>query len=339
MFDTLIHLLTWNWIGVIITLIWVMLLLNFATWKLEDQLSVVWKKLKMPASVRWATFDAVSSSLPEFLTAMIALILLKEKWLEVWIWTISWSAIFNILIIPFFALLFYKWKWLIKVSKWWINRDVLFYVMSIVIFLVWLYLNQLFIMWFVLIALYWFYLATLLIESRKHKNENIKEANDSYIEVKDIKISYFTIFYTLVLIYIWVELSVYSAQFIGTALWISTLVVALVLLAAITSIPDTLLSVKASQKGDIDASLSNAVWSNIFDICIALWLPIVIGIWFMWLDPQVDFSENFPIFVFLLVSVFVYLGVLSMKKITKKSWYILVSLYLIFIWYLVYISI
>jgi Ca2+/Na+ antiporter len=37
----------------------------------------------MPTSVRGATFDAISSSLPEFLTAMTALILLKEKGLEV----------------------------------------------------------------------------------------------------------------------------------------------------------------------------------------------------------------------------------------------------------------
>lgn len=339
MIENIIYLLTWNWIWVIITLSLVMLLLNFATWKLEEQLSVVWKKIKIPTSVRWATLDAISSSLPEFLTAMIALILLKEKWLEIWIWTISGSAIFNILIIPFFALLFFKWKNIIKISKSWINRDVFFYILSIIIFLIWLYLNKLFIMWFILVFLYFWYLFVLYFESKTHKIINAKSVKESYEEVKNKKISYITIIYTLVFIYIWVELSVHSAQFIWNSLWISNLIVALVLLSAITSIPDTLLSVKAAKKWDIDASLSNAVGSNIFDICIGLWLPILIWIWFMWLKPLVNFWENFPIFIFLILSVLVYLLILSFKKITKKSGYFLIFMYLIFIGYLIYVSV
>ena len=304
MLETIVFLLTGNWTGVIITLIFVMLLLNFATWKLEEELSVAWKKLKMPTSVRGATFDAISSSLPEFLTAMTALILLKEKGLEVWIWTISGSAIFNILIIPLFALLFYKWKDIIKISKAWINRDVIFYIFSIIIFLVWLYLNKLFIMAIILVLLYLFYLFILYYQSKIYKSINTKEVEKSYKEVLKKKIWYFTILYSLVLVYVGVELSVHSASFIGTNLWISPLIVALVLLAGITSIPDTLLSIKASKKWDIDASLSNAVWSNIFDICIWLWVPIMIWIWIMWLEPVVDFSKNLPIFIFLIISVF-----------------------------------
>ena len=339
MIENIIHLLTWNWIWVILTLSLVMLLLNFATWKLEEQLSTIWKKIKIPTSVRWATLDAVSSSLPEFLTAMIGLILLKEKWLEIWIWTISGSAIFNILIIPFFALLFYKWKDIIRVSKKGINRDVIFYILSIVIFLIWLYFNELFIMWFLLVLLYFCYLFVLYWESRINKNTDKEKINKAYDEVKNKKVSYVTVIYTLILIYIWVELSVHCAQFIWTSLWISTLVVALVLLAAITSIPDTLLSIKSSRKWDIDASLSNAVGSNIFDICIGLWVPIIIWIGIMWLNPIVDFKQNFPIFVFLILSVFLYLFILSFKKITKKSGYLLILMYLVFIGYLIYISI
>jgi len=338
MFEAISSLLTWNWIWVILNLIFVMLLLNFATSKLEEELSIIWKKLKISPSVRWATFDAISSSLPEFLTAFVWLILLKEKGLEVWIWTISGSAIFNILIIPFFALLFYKWKWLIKIEKSWIKRDSVFYIISIIIFLLGLYLNKLFLMWVFLVILYIFYIYFLYKESQKNKEINKEEIEKSFLEVKDKKISYFTIFYSLVLVYIWVELAVRDAEFIWESLWISTLVVSLVLLASITSIPDTLLSIKASQKWDIDASLSNAVWSNIFDICIWLWFPIIIWIWIMWLSPKVEFSSQIPIFLFLIFSVFTYLFVLSFKKLNKNSWYLLIWLYSIFIAYLVYIS-
>lgn len=339
MIQYFINILTQNWFWVIFTLIWVMFLLNFATSKLEEQLSVIWKKLKIPDGVRGATFDAVSSSLPEFLTAMIALILLKEKGLEVGIWTISGSAIFNILIIPFFALLFYKWTGIIKISKSGINRDVIFYIFSIIVFLTGIYFGELFTMAVSLIVIYMSYIIVLILESRKNYKKNLEIVEAEYREVKDKKIKFFTIFYSLVLVYIWVELSVHTAEFIGKSLWISTMIVSLVLLAAITSIPDTLLSVKASRKWDIDASLSNAVWSNIFDICIGLWLPIIIWIWIMDLHPKVDFGQNIWVFIFLIISTFIYLIVLKSKKLNKKSWIILWILYLVFIAYLVYLSI
>lgn len=338
MIENIINLLTHTWTWVIIILIWVMFLLNFATWKLEEELSIIWKKIKIPASVRWATFDAISSSLPEFLTALIGLILLREKGIEVWIWTISGSAIFNILVIPFFALLVYKNSWIIKVSKSWIKRDSIFYIISIIIFLAWIYYNELFLMWVVLIILYSFYITVLYFSSKKHKQKNLDEIIQNFNEVKNKKINYFTIIYSLFLIYIWVELSIKSAEFIWETLWISTLVMSLFLLAWITSIPDTFLSVKASQKWDIDASLSNAVWSNIFDICIWLWVPIMIWIWLMWLKPKVNFSEQIPIFWFLIFSVVIYYLVLNIKKLNKNYSYILWFFYFIFVWYLVYIS-
>jgi Ca2+/Na+ antiporter len=100
-----------------------------------------------------------------------------------------------------------------------------------------------------------------------------------------------------------------------------------------------LLSVKASKKWDIDASLSNAVWSNIFDICIGLWVPIMIGIWIMWLNPKVDFSTQIPIFWFLIFSVIVYFLVLNIKNLNKKYSFVLLTLYLVFVGYLVYISV
>jgi len=338
MLEQILNLLTANWIWVIITLVWVMLLLNFATWILEEQLSTIWKKIKIPVWVRWATFDAVSSSLPEFLTAMIWLILLKEKWLEVGIWTISGSAIFNILIIPFFAILFYKAND-IKISKWGIKRDSIFYVASIIVFLAWIFYNELFLMWIALLILYIFYIFVLYFESKKHKIKNAKEVELGYLEVKDKKVNYFNIVFSLFLVYVWVELSVRAAEFIWYSLGISTLVMSLFLLAAITSIPDTLLSVKASKKWDIDASLSNAVWSNIFDICIGLWVPIMIGIWIMWLNPKVEFSTQIPIFGFLIFSVIVYFIILNLKNLNKKHSFLLLALYLVFVGYLVYISV
>lgn len=51
---------------------------------------------------------------------------------------------------------------------------------------------------------------------------------------------------------------------------------AVILAAAATSVPDTVLSVKDALKGNYDDAVANAVGSNIFDICIGLGLPLLL---------------------------------------------------------------
>jgi cation:H+ antiporter len=53
-------------------------------------------------------------------------------------------------------------------------------------------------------------------------------------------------------------------------------IIALVVAAAATSVPDTFLSVRDAKKGKTDDAISNAFGSNIFDLCIALGLPLFI---------------------------------------------------------------
>jgi Ca2+/Na+ antiporter len=52
--------------------------------------------------------------------------------------------------------------------------------------------------------------------------------------------------------------------------------VALILASAASSFPDTVLSIKDAQRGKYDDAISNALGSNIFDICFALGLPLFI---------------------------------------------------------------
>ena len=338
MIDKYLSFITINRITTIISLILVMFILNFWTSILEKQLSILWKKLKIPGSVRWATFDAASSSLPEFLTALIWLIILWNKWIEVWIGTIWGSAVFNILIIPAFVLLFYKWPKNIKVNLLWIKRDTIFYILSIIIFILWIFSGALGIMWLALVLLYIVYLITLYKHSLKHRKLNKEEIQIAYNEVVNKKVNYLFILLSLILIYFWVEVSVTAANRIWEKLHISMLVIALILLASMSSIPDTLLSIKSSQKWDANAWIWNAVWSNIFDICIWLWVPILIWILFMWLNPHVNFKSNIWIFTFLLVSVFIYYIILSKKKLSSKDSLYLIWLYLIFILYVVYLA-
>ncbi|MCD5382613.1 hypothetical protein LR002_00640 [Candidatus Gracilibacteria bacterium] len=328
-----------NWYTVILSFIVVMAVLNFATSKLEGELVVIGKKLKLPDGVRGGTFDAISSSLPELLTVFVGLMSFGAAGLEIGIGTVSGSAIFNILIIPFFSILAYKGVKKISPEKSGVNRDTIFYLFSIIVFLLGLYFGDLLIMSICLIGVYFGYLFVLFLDTEKNKKLSKKLVNEAFEEVKNTKISYWTIFYSLVLIYLGVEVAVACASFVGENLGISAMVVSLVILAAVTSIPDTLLSVKSAKKGMINASLSNAVGSNIFDICIGLGVPIFIGVAFLGLNPKVDFAQNAPIFVFLVASVIFYYGILQKKNIKKidSLWFLM--FYLGFLGYLVRISV
>ncbi|MDQ6994383.1 MAG: hypothetical protein Q9M18_02160, partial [Mariprofundaceae bacterium] len=67
---------------------------------------------------------------------------------------------------------------------------------------------------------------------------------------------------------------VYGCETFGHALGIQGYFVAVILAAAASSVPDTILSIKDARKGNYDDAVSNALGSNIFDICFALGLPL-----------------------------------------------------------------
>jgi cation:H+ antiporter len=63
----------------------------------------------------------------------------------------------------------------------------------------------------------------------------------------------------------------HSAQALGVEPYFT----AVILAAAATSVPDTVLSVKDALKGEYDDAIANAVGSNIFDLTICLGLPLM----------------------------------------------------------------
>lgn len=67
-----------------------------------------------------------------------------------------------------------------------------------------------------------------------------------------------------------------SVVMAATALNVPVYFTAIILAAAATSVPDTILSVKDAEKGNYDDAVSNALGSNIFDITVCAGLPILI---------------------------------------------------------------
>ena len=70
--------------------------------------------------------------------------------------------------------------------------------------------------------------------------------------------------------YLLAEAVILSARGLGIAPYFT----AVILGAAASSVPDTIISYKDALKGDYDDAVANAIGSNIFDICFALGFPL-----------------------------------------------------------------
>lgn len=112
---------------------------------------------------------------------------------------------------------------------------------------------------------------------------------------------------------------------------------AVILAAAATSVPDTVLSVKDALRGDYDDAISNALGSNTFDITVALGLPLLAyGLIFgdVFIASAQD-TQTLRITLFL-VTMLVLSVFLFSKRVTVFSAYVLGAVYLGWVGILVY---
>lgn len=74
----------------------------------------------------------------------------------------------------------------------------------------------------------------------------------------------------------WIGSSEYTIPYVGTfeGLDIPIVFVAIILASAASSVPDTIISMNDAKRGNYDDAISNALGSNIFDICFALGFPL-----------------------------------------------------------------
>lgn len=232
----------------------------------------------IPSSIKAAVIDAVASSFPEFAVSIIAVILIGRA--EVGMATIVGSALYNALVIPAASGLVALSPMIISRQVIW--RDNLYYIM-VTAFLIFMVLN--FPSWGVLVALaflglYVAYILVLHYQFRTHiKNskrmENRIEEND--FTIKSPVTAWLWILGMMGLMgissYILVEASIEMGHLIG----VHEVVMAFIVVAAGTSLPDTVLSVISAKKGDYDAAISNVFGSNIFDICACLSIPVLLA--------------------------------------------------------------
>jgi cation:H+ antiporter len=310
----------------------------------------------MSAGVRGATLNAVSSSLPELFTAFLSLFLFANKeGFAFGVGTTAGSAVFNVAIIPSLAIFafLYRHRRSLKADKRVIMRDGVFLLFAEFFFLFCLYQGALSLeMMGLLVSIYLLYTMTLYFSNgkklEKYEEPEIKKVNllgallkadfASFFLSRSgkmttqtaLKIAFFSILGTGISCHFLVE----SCYHLADVFEISPYFTAVLLAAAATSVPDTVLSVRDAMAGRVEDSMANALGSNIFDICIGIGLPALLYIGFV--EPisfNVSMLNNLIVLetsLIILTTVVLFLFVFS-ETLKRFQAYVLLSLFFAFI--------
>jgi len=276
---------------------------SFIIWRSTDgfELASDFLGRRLTKGIKGATINAVASSMPEFLSTIFFLFYLKDaNGFSGGIGITGGSAVFNILVIPiaiYFVLYFTKGIKKIPIARKTFLRDgvILFMMTGFVAWVV----NSPKLHWWhgaLLTAPYLAYLTYLFITHKKI----VGKGDDFEYTPKDEKIRFmdFPMFnlerfvlrgkairvtnaWWLLMVSILVMVAgawilVYATDRLGEELGIPILFVSVILAAAASSIPDTMISIRDAKKGNYEDAFSNALGSNIFDISFALGFPLLI---------------------------------------------------------------
>ncbi len=287
--------------------------------------------LNLPKDVKGATFDAVSSSMPELLVALFSVIFFNQ--FEVGIGTIAGSALFNLLVIPGLCVLAAPVAF--KVSKNVISRDALFYLVAVFLLVVLIIYFKVWgiIIGLVLIFFYFFYLGQIISDSRAFRLTNKKKKQE--VNIKKETVPFFLLLFAIGgITYLLTKASIDLA----TLLNVSPIIIAFTITAAATSAPDTIISLANAKKGNIDDATSNVFGSNVFDIFIGLGLPIFI--YNVLVGPVVVEFANLEILLGLLGATILVLYFFAQSHTLKrKHAYVLLLLYVLFVLYTISLAV
>lgn len=313
-----------------------------------ESLEKISKRLNLSPEAAGATFMAVGSSAPELFVSLLALFKPGEEAMGAG--TIVGSAIFNVLVITGASVAvrqaFIIWQPVI--------RDMLFYSLSIIALLFTfkdgvVTLTEI-LMFLLLYAIY----ITAVVNWKKlfkYKDDDPIEIVEEAMTKKSwkkafapidwlVKITFpnsqryilifsISIIWIIVLSWALVESAVVSANILG----IPSVIIGLTILAAGTSVPDLLSSIIVAKKGQPGMAISNGIGSNIFDILFGLGFPWLIA--YIFLGQKITVAtenlNNSIVLLFATVIAILFLFIIRKWKIGKYSGYFLITLYLIYL--------
>ena len=361
--------------GIIIPL-FLIILTSIIIWKSSDGFDIASSYLgrNLSNGVKGATINAISSSMPELLTGLTFLLFLKDsEGFSGGLGTVAGSAVFNAMVIPAFSVIVvyhFKIATSIKVSKNVIYRDSISLLIAQATLILIIYFEML--NWLgglILVLLYSFYVFYMFLKMEKNKPTTyVEENHDSNKNrlILFLKLDFFgaiignrklnssnsillliiSLFFIgtscLILVKACELIGEEEYTFLGfhnlKGLNLPISIIALIIAAAATSVPDTILSIKDAKKGNYNDAISNALGSNIFDICFALGLPILLYTSFygpIEMDPiTLSFSLNILIILFFL-TLLTFIVFNYGESIGVSKAIVLLLMYVVFIVYII----
>jgi len=350
LFESLIH----TWYGGLILMIICSLIIAKACDVFEVATDYLGRN--MNDGVKGATLNAIGSSMPELLTTVFFLALATHadlgRDLAASIGGDTGSAIFNSIVIPMVVI----WVVIttiagvkgIKIAKKVILRDGLFLIGGELILLVLLssdYITQ----WhgWVFTIFYLVYLGytlkTMTKNDANHQEDEEQDEPETWFEKYLFKTeegktgrSWVLLAAATLVIALACGGLVEGCKGIADSMGINPLFIALILVAAASSVPDTIISLKDAKKGNYDDSLSNVLGSNIFDITISMGLPL--GVFLLLTGERIDFREAGPtlidirimLLIVTIATIFIYY---FSKEMHMRHVFFLLGIYTFFILY------
>jgi len=243
-------------------------------WKASDwfESSASYLGRNLSDGVKGATINAVASSMPELITAFIALVFYTNKdGFAFGIGTTAGSAVFNVAVIPALVILtvaFFKKKNVVVDLKV-ILRDGIFLISAELLLISILSEGSLnLVHGLTLMAFYGIYMFALFGTMGPKITHNWPDPIPPWPKL--------TLLGSIAVIGGACHILVRACYLIGDNLGIGTYFIAVILAAAATSVPDTILSIKDANKGNYNDAVANALGSNIFDITICIGLPLFV---------------------------------------------------------------
>ena len=311
-------------------------------WKVSDVFESATEYLgrNMSNGVRGASLNAIGSSMPELITGFIFLFYLTgSEGYAGTIGTTAGSAVFNTLLIPAAVILTVfifgavNRKKGVTLNPKVVRRDGFFLIISEIALILVIASNT--IVWqdgAILLGIYAVYAFVLFKQSKDSVYKVHIYGNSHKLRTAWTKLIASTFVMTAVC---WVL--VYAVERIGHEMGVPLIFVSIILASAASSVPDTVISVRDGLKGNYDDAVSNALGSNIFDICVAHGLPLVIYI--LMYGPVVMSDETTTHSVELRVSLIIITALAVLVYVLKKGLfksqaYLFILMYVVFIAYI-----
>lgn len=333
-------------------------------WRVSDSFEVASDYLgrNLSEGVRGATINAIGSSIPELLTTLFFLFYLHDRdGFAGGIGTTAGSALFNGMVIPAIVILVVVgigWTKSIAISRKVILRDGLTLIFAELILIFVISENTLE-LWhgLILMGIYVGYIAYMLgtmkwtppndtssIVEKKPTSSLLKafitlDLERLIIGHRTLKNqnAWLLLVVTTIVMGVACFLLVHACEALGVAIGVPVYFVAVILASMATSVPDTILSVKDARRGNYDDAVSNALGSNIFDICFALGAPLFIYIAFYGpITMSVETVQNVTELrlLLLLLTILAFLIYFVGRGMGQIKAYSLLGLYALFVLYI-----